>query len=74
MRETDLAFVRCTGATFSGCDLSGSWFQGLDLTGATLVGNDPTGLDPRTTEVDGAFIDDRQAIPLIEAMGMHLIR
>lgn len=74
MRETDLTFARCSGATFADCDLSGSWFQGADLTRASLVGSDLSGLDPRTTEIDGAFIDERQAIALIETMGMHVIR
>lgn len=74
MRETDLTHARCAGATFSGCDLSGTWFQGADLSGAALVGSDLTGLDPRTVRLDGAYVDDRQAVAFIEAMGLNVIR
>ena len=74
MREADLSFARCSGATFADCDLSGSWFQGADLSRASLLGSDLSGMDPRTTEIEGAFIDERQAVALVETMGVHVIR
>jgi fluoroquinolone resistance protein len=73
MRETDLTFARCSGATFAGCDLSGSWFQGANFGGATLTGSDLGDLDPRTVELQGAFIDGQQAVRLMETMGLRVI-
>jgi uncharacterized protein YjbI with pentapeptide repeats len=68
-----LSRARCAGGAFVGCDLSASWFDGADFSGATLLGSDLTGLDPSAVTLRGTTVDERQAVALIEAMGLVVV-
>ncbi|NOP99816.1 MULTISPECIES: pentapeptide repeat-containing protein [Mycolicibacterium] len=73
LREADLTHARCACADFLDCDLSASWFHGADFADANLIGSNLTGLDPLTTALNRASVDQTQAVVLVEALGLQVI-
>lgn len=74
LRETDLTHARCAKSAFLDCDLSASWFHGADFTDANLVGSDLSGIDPLSTTLTRATVDERQAAAIVEALGLQVVR
>ena len=68
-RETDNDIVH---AAARDCDLSGARLDRAVFDNCDLRGSDLSAMDPRSTRLNGAVIDPRQAMELAGALGLRI--
>jgi len=70
LEEASFVGSNLAGAVFANCDLRGADFRNTNLSGADLRGSTLTGMQVHSKDLKGAIIDPRQALELIELLGV----